>query len=242
MSATNGYSKLFADIVTSTIWQEPNDCKVLWVTMLALKGRDHICTATVPALAKMCDITIEQCEHYLDKFQQPDKYSRSQEFEGRRLKRVDGGWFFLNGPKWQDKMSSAEKAEGNRERQERWRKRQQAPSPNGTGDHQASDLLKPAPAREPDPKPAPVSPSQRWPYERQEWGHQLVSALCKVGPDNWPAWKALVERHTMQRVLQAAASVDPRERWPDQTEAVLAKSGTQAPVSAATSHKTKVIK
>lgn len=107
----NGYTKLFADIVTSTIWQEPNDCRVLWITMLALKDKDNICRATVPALAKLASISLEDAEKYLGQFQSPDKYSRSQEHEGRRIAVAEGGWLILNGEKYQDKLSAADRRE-----------------------------------------------------------------------------------------------------------------------------------
>lgn len=107
----SGYTKLFADIVTSTIWQEPNDCRVLWITMLALKDRDNICRATLPFLATACKITNEEAERYLEQFQQPDKWSRSQEHEGRRIAPADGGWLILNGEKYQDKLSAADRRE-----------------------------------------------------------------------------------------------------------------------------------
>lgn len=106
-----GYTKLFAEIVESTIWQETNDCRVLWITLLALKGRDHICRATVPYLAKVANLSIEQTEAYLERFQQPDKYSRSQEHEGRRIAKVDGGWFILNGEKYRQKLSESDRKE-----------------------------------------------------------------------------------------------------------------------------------
>lgn len=96
-----GFTKLFQELVTSTIWQEPNDCRVLWITILALKDQNHVCHATVPALAKICDITPEECERYLEQFQQPDKYSRSQEHEGRRIQRVEGGYLVLNAELYQ---------------------------------------------------------------------------------------------------------------------------------------------
>ena len=105
----NGYTKLFADIVTSTVWQAPNDCRVLWITILALKGKDNICRATVPALAKFCDLTTDKCEEYLAAFQGPDKFSRSKEHEGRRIKPVDGGYLVLNGQKYNDLMRSADR-------------------------------------------------------------------------------------------------------------------------------------
>jgi hypothetical protein len=121
----SGYTKLFQSIVTSTVWQEPNDCRVLWITMLALKERNHVCPATVPALAKISNISIEQCESYLKKFQEPDPYSRSQDFEGRRIKKVDGGWLILNGEKYRDLIRRDDRREyvAQKVREHRARKR-----------------------------------------------------------------------------------------------------------------------
>lgn len=104
-----GYTKLFSEIVTSTIWQESNDCRVLWITMLALKDETQVCRATVPALAKLCNISNQECEKFLEKFQAPDKYSRSQDFEGRRIEQVDGGWLILNGQKYRDMLRGQER-------------------------------------------------------------------------------------------------------------------------------------
>jgi hypothetical protein len=106
---STGYCKLFTDIVTSTIWHTPNDCRVLWVTMLALKDEQNICRATVPALAKICDITTDKCEEYLQQFQEPDKFSRSQEYDGRRIERVEGGYLILNGQKYRDMLRGQER-------------------------------------------------------------------------------------------------------------------------------------
>lgn len=107
----NGYTKLFSDIITSTIWQEPNDMRVLWITMLALKDREQIVRATVPALAKLANISNEECEGYLDRFQKPDKYSRSTEHEGRRIAPAEGGWLIINGEKYRDKLNSEDRKE-----------------------------------------------------------------------------------------------------------------------------------
>jgi hypothetical protein len=116
-----GYTKLFSDIITSTIWQEPNDCRVLWITMLALQDRDHICRATVPALAKICNITNELCEEYLTDFQQPDKYSRSQEHEGRRIEQIEGGYLILNGEYYQRLLSKEDRREYKRNKAQEYR-------------------------------------------------------------------------------------------------------------------------
>src|SRR6185369_12217244 len=101
----SGYTKLFGDLITSTIWREPNNCRVLWITMLAIKDKDHVCRATVPWLADTCKISIEECELYLKRFQEPDVHSRNKAHEGRRIAPHSEGWYILNGPYYQEKMA-----------------------------------------------------------------------------------------------------------------------------------------
>jgi len=91
--------------------------------MLALKDEANICPATVPALAKICNISIETCEIYLEQFQQPDKYSRSNDFDGRRIERVDGGWLILNGQKYRDLLRGEERRDYVRKKVAEHRKR-----------------------------------------------------------------------------------------------------------------------
>ncbi len=117
----NGYTKLFQSIITSTIWQEPNDCRVLWITMLALKDKNNICNATIPSLALLCNLSIENTQKYLQKFQEPDVFSRSQEYEGKRIKKVDGGFYILNGQKYQDLLRNAERTDYIRDKVRQYR-------------------------------------------------------------------------------------------------------------------------
>ncbi len=145
----SGYTKLFSDLVTSTIWQEPNNCRVLWITMLALREKDNICHATVPALAKLSDITIEETEEYLNKFLATDKYSRSQEHEGRRIAVVDGGFLILNGAKYREKMNADERRESLREAQARFRQKKAAKPRLVKGGNPRGTML-PRPPKDPD--------------------------------------------------------------------------------------------
>lgn len=119
-----GYTKLFSEIIHSSIWQEPNDVKVVWISILALKNRDQICTATIPGLAAMAKITNERCAEIMEKFQSPDPWSNSQEEEGRRIKRVPQGWFVINGARYRDKMNADEVREYNRAKKAESRQRQ----------------------------------------------------------------------------------------------------------------------
>jgi len=104
-----GYTKLFKNIIYSTIWQESLETKVVWITMLALKDRDGKVMCSVPGLAKAAGVTLEQTLEALDRFKKPDEYSTTREHEGRRIEEIDGGWFILNHFKYQEAMSSEDR-------------------------------------------------------------------------------------------------------------------------------------
>jgi hypothetical protein len=71
-----GYTKLHGSIVTSTIWQESAPTKVVWVTMLAMADTNGEIQASIPGLAHMAQVSVQETEVALTKFQNPDKYSR----------------------------------------------------------------------------------------------------------------------------------------------------------------------
>ncbi len=106
-----GFTKLFASITDSTIWcEDPETCK-LWITLLAMSdGRGQI-MASIPGLAARARISLEATERALERFQQPDKYSRSQEAEGRRIETIDGGWHLINYAKYREAGRSVDRRE-----------------------------------------------------------------------------------------------------------------------------------
>jgi len=118
-----GYTKLFSSIVTSTVWGEPDHVRLVWITMLALSNRDGIVEASIPGLAKMAGVAIENCEAALQRLEGPDKYSRTKDFEGRRITPIDGGWQLINHRKYRDKLSKEERTEYNKIKQQESRQR-----------------------------------------------------------------------------------------------------------------------
>ena len=118
-----GYTKLFQDIVTSTIWGEDDQTRIVWVTMLALKDSKHFVSASVPGLARQANVSLEDCQRALAKLEAPDPHSRSQEFEGRRIQKADGGWLILNGQKYRERMNLDERREYQRTKQAEYRAR-----------------------------------------------------------------------------------------------------------------------
>jgi hypothetical protein len=118
-----GYTKLFSRILDSTIWHEDDETRILWITMLAMADQDGDVLCTVPGLSARARISLAACERALARFQQPDKYSWSQEHEGRRIHVTDGGWHLINHAKFRDLMCAEEQREKTRVRVAKWRER-----------------------------------------------------------------------------------------------------------------------
>jgi hypothetical protein len=106
-----GYTKLFNSILASTIWREDDKTRIIWITMLAMADKNGLVEASIPGLADMARITVDECEASLLKLSSPDKYSRTPEHEGRRIMAVAGGWSLLNHAKYRAKMGADERRE-----------------------------------------------------------------------------------------------------------------------------------
>lgn len=126
-----GYTKLFGSIVHSTIWREPDHVRLVWVTMLALADKDGVVEASVPGLADVARVSLEQAMDALDRFQKPDKYSRNKASEGRRIEEIAGGWRLLNHYHYRQLMSAEERKakDAERHRISRAAQRSSAPRP-----------------------------------------------------------------------------------------------------------------
>lgn len=110
------YTKLFEQILESTVWCEPDSTRVVWITMLAMSGRDGEVLSSVPGLAKRAMVTVEQTREALNCFMSPDPDSRTKDFKGRRIAEIDGGWQILNHKKYRDLLDS----EAEKERKRLW--------------------------------------------------------------------------------------------------------------------------
>jgi hypothetical protein len=67
-----GWTKLHSRIVVSSIWQQPDHVRILWVTMLAMADADGIVEGSVCGLAKMAKLTPEKTQEALDALMAPD--------------------------------------------------------------------------------------------------------------------------------------------------------------------------
>jgi hypothetical protein len=101
-----GFTKLFNTIITSSIWGEDDKTRIVWITMLALQDADGKVDAAIPGLADMARVSLEDCRKALQILLNPDPDSRSKEYEGRRIKEIDGGWLILNAEKYRNRNPS----------------------------------------------------------------------------------------------------------------------------------------
>lgn len=137
---SDGYTKLFSDIVDSSIWDEsPETCKV-WVTLLAKANADGFVRGSIGWLAGKAKVSVECCQIAIGKFVRPDPHSRTPDFEGRRIEQLDDGWLILNYIAFRDRLSSNPKAVSTRLRVQRHRERYTAlrNAPSVTSGHSAS--------------------------------------------------------------------------------------------------------
>ena len=123
VTLVSGYTKLFASIVTSTIWGLDSDARVVWVTMLALADRHGRVEGSVPGLARAAVVSVDATRRALEAFLSPDPDSRTKTDDGRRIEVIDGGWRILNHAKYRQKMTAEEVREKTRDRVSRYRQR-----------------------------------------------------------------------------------------------------------------------
>lgn len=139
------FVKLDCDIIRSTIWQD-RPAREVFVTALLLAepvvtdehmpeiatreiretgfivppGRYGFVRAAGPGIVNTAGLPREEGLDALERLAAPDPQSRTKDFDGRRLVRVDGGFIVLTYAKHRDRDATAA------ERQRRWRERREA--------------------------------------------------------------------------------------------------------------------
>jgi hypothetical protein len=189
----NGYTKLFNSIVSSTIWQEDLATKVIWITLLALSDSDGTVEGSIPGLAHIAGVSLEECERALTTLQQPDKYSRTPDHDGRRIEAVEGGWFILNRAKYRDKNWQEDKAERHRQANRRYYQRQRNSDRNSDNSYpklSESDCIGDKKEKEKELKPSSVANAPD--------GRSTSRTLRKPNPKHTPV-KELIEKEWAQR-------------------------------------------
>jgi len=127
-----GYTKLFSDIVHSTVWREDVYTKIVWITMLAMSDKHGLVMASIPGLADMAKVNLQQCVEAINILSSPDPYSRTKDYEGRRISETDGGWLLLNHEKFRLRKDDEEQRLATADRVRRHRLREAEKAKNVT--------------------------------------------------------------------------------------------------------------
>ena len=114
MVTTMAYTKLFNKVLASSIWNEDDKTRIVWITMLAMQNQRHIVEGSVGGLAHMARVSLEDTHKALAVLSSPDPDDSSKVDDGRRIRPLDhGGWLIVNGEVYR-------KAKDEDERRARW--------------------------------------------------------------------------------------------------------------------------
>ena len=103
-----GYAKVFSSIVTSSLWCMDHSVLRIWIAMLTTCTSEGVVEGSVPGFASLCRVTVEEMEKAIEVLASPDPHSRTQDFEGRRIQVIPGGWKILNYKSYRDKGQEKE--------------------------------------------------------------------------------------------------------------------------------------
>ena len=127
----HSYTKLFSSIITSTIWMEDDKTRILWITLLAMADQHGEVYSSIPGLARVAGMSVGEAVAALEKLLGPDEYSRTPDYEGRRIAPIEGGWELLNHAKYRLLASRDDAKSANAARVRRHRSRQDVTPCNG---------------------------------------------------------------------------------------------------------------
>jgi len=109
------YAKLFSSITESSLWGEPKEVRILFVTMLAKADANGFVEASLVGLARVSNLSVKETESSIKSLESPDPHSKDldehPENEGRRIAKVPGGWCIINYEVYRSRRSDEERRE-----------------------------------------------------------------------------------------------------------------------------------
>lgn len=106
----NRYSPLWSHIVDSSLWAEPDFVVKVFLTLIAKKDMDDVVRGSAYNIALWCRKTEAETLEALKVLSSPDtRRLEPQQYDGKRIEKVDGGWKVLNGAHYRELMKKANK-------------------------------------------------------------------------------------------------------------------------------------
>lgn len=94
------FAKLDSGITESSLWAEALHVRIVFLSFLARKDESGFVSGSRSGLIRVCNVTSDQFDDAIIKLSSPDIESKTQEFEGRRIAKCDGGYVVLNSDKY----------------------------------------------------------------------------------------------------------------------------------------------
>ncbi len=213
------YSKLFASILDSSVWLQPEPTRIVWLTLLAAKDEDGFSRfATVSNLALRARVSPDAATEAVRVLEAPDPDSSNPENEGRRIERVPGGWIVLNAKTYDDIARHEQELQQNRERVRRHREKNgvrkkplarkaAAPTPtNGKADPSVQSVLdhyfKTHPRRRPSESDIKVV------TKALKLGYSPADLCEAITGNATDAWHVDKRKHELSYVLRNTELID----------------------------------
>jgi hypothetical protein len=132
------FAKVFNQIFDSSIRQRP-DTRYTFIDLLILADRHGIVDMTQEAIAARTNRPLRVIKETILELEGPDPRSRTPDFGGARIKRLDDhrdwGWFIINYEKFRMIASDEQRREKTKERTRKWRERKAVTQRNAVVTH-----------------------------------------------------------------------------------------------------------
>lgn len=117
------WRKLSSSIIASSVWSESASTRLVWITMIAMSDQSGHILASIPGLARLAGVPVEDTAEAIRVLSSPDAHDRSKVDEGRRIAPIDGGWRLINFARYQ----GVAKIEAGRARKRDWWEKNRSP-------------------------------------------------------------------------------------------------------------------
>lgn len=94
------FAKLDGKIIHSSLWSEKYHVRIVFLTMLALKDDVGFVASSGSGIQRASNVTVEECFEAIKILESPDKDSMTEDDDGRRIEKIEGGWVVLNHEKY----------------------------------------------------------------------------------------------------------------------------------------------
>jgi len=111
------FTKLSSSLIASSVWNEPDNVRIVWITMLAMADQNGDVKSSLPGLAHLARKTLEETKSALAVLSAPDPHSGRKELNGRRVTEIEGGWNLVTHPYYRELGMSDEMKRYWREKQ-----------------------------------------------------------------------------------------------------------------------------